>query len=283
MALTTVRPRLVATRGRIWQTGGRPEPAGFGSPRRLRWLRNTTISSARISASKELPFRVFSEIPDHLELLGDLRGRAVLDLACGEGFYTRLIKKAGADRVVGVDLSGRMIARVREQEADEPLGIVYLAGPAEALEPMEPFDVVSAAFLLNCAATRSSLAAMARTIAANLVPGGRLVASISNIWQWPGVGYTTYGMATDVTRPLDDGEPYHVTFLLDENDRFTIEDFAYSRATYEAALGEAGLTNIQWQPPRVTLEGLAAFGLDFWQVYLTHPPILRLSAERHVA
>ena len=56
--------------------------------------------------SKELPFRVYSEIPDHLELLGDLRGRSVLDLACGEGFYTRLIKKAGADRVVGVDLSG---------------------------------------------------------------------------------------------------------------------------------------------------------------------------------
>ena len=102
--------------------------------------------------SKELPFRVFSEIPDRLELLGDVRGRSVLDLACGEGFYTRLIKKAGADRVVGVDLSGRMIAMVREQEAALPMGIVYLAGPAEGLEAMEPFDVVSAASLLNCAA-----------------------------------------------------------------------------------------------------------------------------------
>ena len=45
--------------------------------------------------SKEMPYRIFSEIPDHLELLGELRGRSVLDLACGEGFYTRLIKKAG--------------------------------------------------------------------------------------------------------------------------------------------------------------------------------------------
>ena len=231
--------------------------------------------------SKELPFRVFSEIPDHLDLLGDLHGRSVLDLACGEGFYTRLIKKAGADRVVGVDLSGQMIAMARQQEADEPMGIVYLAGPVEGLEPMEPFDVVSAAFLLNCAPTRSNLAAMARTIAANLVPGGRLVATISNIGQWPGVDYTPYGMATDVTRPLDDGEPYHITFLLDD-DAFTIENFAYSHATYKAAVGEAGLTNIQWHSPRVTPEGLAAFGPGFWHVYLSYPPILRLSAERPV-
>ena len=163
------------------------------------------------------------------------------------------------------------------------MGIVYLAGPAEALEPMEPFDLVSAAFLLNCAPTRSSLAAMARTIAANLVPGGRLVATISNIGHWPDVDYTPYGMATDVTRPLDDGEPFHVTFLLVDHEPFTIENFAYSHATYEATLGEAGLTNIRWHPPRVTAEGLAAFGPGFWQVYLTYPPILRLSAERPVA
>jgi SAM-dependent methyltransferase len=229
--------------------------------------------------SKGLPFRVYSEIPDHMELLGNVRGRSVLDLACGEGFYTRLIKKAGADRVVGVDCSGRMIAMAREQEAAEPLGITYLAISTEGLEPMEPFDVVSAAFLLNCAPTRSSLAAMARTIAVQLMPGGRLVATISNIGQWPGVDYSPYGMATDVTRPLDDGEPYHVTFLLDV-DRFTIEDFAYSGATYEATLAEAGLASFRWHSPRVTDEGLAAFGPDFWRVYLAYPPILRLSAER---
>ena len=174
-----------------------------------------------------------------------------------------------------------MIAMAHQQEADQPLGILYHAEPAEAMEPMEPFDVVSAAFLLSCAPTRSSQGTMARTIFANLVPGGRLVATISNIWRWPGVDYTPYALACDATRPLDDGEPYHVTFLLGD-DSFTIEDFAYSHATHAAALGAAGLTNIQWHPPRVTDEGLAAFGPEFWHVYLSYPPILRLSAERPV-
>jgi toxoflavin synthase len=229
--------------------------------------------------SKRMPFRVYSEIPDHLELLGDLRGRSVLDLACGDGFYTRLIKKGGATRVAGADLSEGMIALARQQEAAEPLGIEYLVSSAESLGPIGPFDVVTAAFLLNCAPTPSSLAAMARTIVANLKPGGRFVTTISHLSDWPGVDYNPYGMSTDVSAPLADGAAYHITFFLDD-ESFTIENFAHSQAAYENALREAGLTNPRWYPPRVTDEGLAAFGADFWRVYLTYPPILRLSAER---
>jgi toxoflavin synthase len=42
---------------------------------------------------------------------------SVLDLACGEGFYTRLLRQTGAGRVVGVDLSAGMIALARQEEA----------------------------------------------------------------------------------------------------------------------------------------------------------------------
>jgi SAM-dependent methyltransferase len=229
--------------------------------------------------SKKMPFRIFSEIPDHLALLGDLTGRSVLDLACGDGFYTRLVKKLGAARVVGVDVSERMIALGQDQEADEPLGIVYLVSPAEALGSIGPFDVVSAAFLLNCAPNRSTLAAMAHTIAANLRPGGRLGTTISNLCNFPGVDYTPYGMSHDVTGPLPEGAPHHITFLL-EDDRFSVENFAYSRAVYEAVLCEAGLNQIKWYEPHVTEAGLTAFGPEFWHVYLTNPPVVRLSAER---
>ena len=44
-----------------------------------------------------------------LNLLGEVRGKSVLDLACGEGFYSRLIREQDAARVVGVDLSSGMI------------------------------------------------------------------------------------------------------------------------------------------------------------------------------
>ena len=45
-----------------------------------------------------------------MELAGDVRDQRILDLACGEGFYTRRLKAAGAARVLGIDVSAEMIA-----------------------------------------------------------------------------------------------------------------------------------------------------------------------------
>lgn len=229
--------------------------------------------------SKAMPFRVYSEIPDHLALLGDLRGLTVLDLACGEGFYTRLIRRAGADRVVGVDLSANMIARAREQEDADPLGITYICGPAESLGSIGPFDVVSAAFLLNNAPDRAILDAMARAIAMNLKPGGRAVLTNSNFGAWPGTDYSPYGMVDDVREPIADGTPYRITFLLDE-DTFTLVNYAHSHATYEAALHRAGLADVVGHAPRISDEGLAAYPPGFWDTYLARPPMMRISAVR---
>jgi SAM-dependent methyltransferase len=231
--------------------------------------------------SKTMPFRVFGEIPDHLALLGDLSDRSVLDLACGEGFYTRLIKQAGADRVVGVDLSEKMIAWAREQETAHPLGITYVCGPAESLGSIGPFDVVAGAFLLNCAPDRRTLDAMARAVAMNLVPGGRMVMTISAFGEWPDTDYSPYGMVDDVREGLADGTPYHITFLLDQ-DTFTLMNYAHSRATYEAALHQAGLADIRWHAPRITDEGLAAYPPGYWDTYLARPPMMRISAVRPV-
>ena len=55
--------------------------------------------------SKQLPFREFIERYTLFELLGDIRGGKILDMACGDGFYTRLLKRAGASEVTGVDVS----------------------------------------------------------------------------------------------------------------------------------------------------------------------------------
>ena len=56
-------------------------------------------------ASKWLLFRHFIERYTLFEVLGDLRGRTMLDLACGDGVYTRQFKRAGAVEVTGVDIS----------------------------------------------------------------------------------------------------------------------------------------------------------------------------------
>jgi malonyl-CoA O-methyltransferase len=49
-----------------------------------------------------------------LELLPDVRGRAVLDLACGSGRYLKILLARGAGFAVGLDASPPMLARARE-------------------------------------------------------------------------------------------------------------------------------------------------------------------------
>ena len=75
--------------------------------------------------SKQLPFRDHVERHTLFQLIGDIRGKTVLDVACGEGLYTRLLKRAGASEVTGVDISGAMIRLAEDEERRHPLGCKY--------------------------------------------------------------------------------------------------------------------------------------------------------------
>ena len=65
-------------------------------------------------ASKLQPWRTHVERHTLLRLTGDVRGLKTLDLACGEGSSTRLLRRLGADPVVGVDLSALKSAGLRD-------------------------------------------------------------------------------------------------------------------------------------------------------------------------
>src|SRR5215216_4929538 len=87
--------------------------------------------------SKLTPWRQYIEQYTFFEVLGDVAGLSVLDLACGEGFYSRLLRLRGAGRVVGVDVSEKMINLARAAEADDPLDIEYVVGDARSFPTTE--------------------------------------------------------------------------------------------------------------------------------------------------
>ncbi len=76
--------------------------------------------------------------PNLLRMLDIKKGEAILDLACGQGYFSRLVKDAGAN-VTGVDLSLELIARAEEKSSD----ISYIVAPAENTKlKKESFDKV---------------------------------------------------------------------------------------------------------------------------------------------
>jgi ubiquinone/menaquinone biosynthesis C-methylase UbiE len=113
-------------------------------------------------------------------MVGELTGKRVLDLACGFGFYTRLLKQRGAMQVIGVDISPEMVRLARAKEQEEPTGVEYRVGDATALPVLGAFDLVTAVYLLNYATSKDEMLDMCRSAYENLVPGGHFVAYTIN-------------------------------------------------------------------------------------------------------
>ena len=65
--------------------------------------------------------------PVLFEILGDVKGLSILDLACGQGYLSRILARKGAN-VVGVDLSEKMLEIAQASENSEPLGVKYILG-----------------------------------------------------------------------------------------------------------------------------------------------------------
>lgn len=228
--------------------------------------------AAEYKESKQQPWREHVESYTLFNLLGELTGKSVIDLACGEGFYTRRLKTRGAARVLGVDLSEKMVELGQEEEKRRPLGVRYQVGDAKDLQVPEPFDLCCAAYLLNYASTRDELLAMCKAIARVLKPGGRFV-TVNNNPMHRAEHYgevRKYGFSKTVVGPLGEGTPIIWKFFLDGRE-FEITNYQLSVETHEWAFREAGLRNVRWHPAQ--LAPAAQKEADFWRDFVEHSPI----------
>jgi predicted TPR repeat methyltransferase len=60
---------------------------------------------------------VVMEEPAFLGELGDVSGRRVLDLGCGDGTFAQVVLDAPGSSYLGIDGSAKMVARARERSA----------------------------------------------------------------------------------------------------------------------------------------------------------------------
>ncbi len=230
--------------------------------------------------SKSSPLRTCIEAHTFLKLIGDIRGKRVLDLACGEGFYSRRLKTLGAVSVVGVDISAAMIRLAEQQERDDPQGIEYVCADVCELGDLGQFDIVVAAYLLHYAPNAADLARMCRNVRHHLPDGGRFVTLNENPNQSAESysGYEQYGFNKTVEKPRIDGS--RITyFMVAGRELFEFHAHHFACQTYEHALTDAGFNQIQWQPLALDPIGVDEQGAAYWQEYLDNPPIIGLECR----
>lgn len=229
---------------------------------------------------KLIPSREHVEAYTLRRLLGDLTGLSVLDLASGTGIFTRTLRRWGAARVLGVDVSEDMVRVARSHEEDDPLGVEYTLGDVAALGDLGKFDIAVAIYLLSYATSREHIVQMGRSILRNLKPGGRFLTYLlgPEVSRVPGY-YRKYGFDYGFDQTLHDGDLMQFSLTLGDA-VMTLSAHYWSVDTVASALEEAGFTGIRKVRPELSEQGRTRYGGEYWEEFLRHPPAIFLEGLR---
>ena len=211
--------------------------------------------------------------------LGDLHGKTVLDLACGAGYYSKLLISWGAEHVVGLDVSPTMIDVARIALAEEvSKGQVkfFVRNCADRIEQLGQFDIVLGSWLLNYAADASELFIMWQNIFNNLKPGGRFV-GITPPPQGIVLDEQRYGLSVSKVRDVKDG--YQIRVKADTDPPVVFENYYLAAEVYQRCASDSGMREMQWKDP-ILPEDIVTPKPGYWDDWLERPNAAICTAER---
>lgn len=91
---------------------------------------------------------ILFEKPALFSLLPDLKGKRILDLGCGYGENCMEFVKMGAAKVIGIDISKKMLEVAQQENSDDK--ITYLNIPMEDINTLnEKYDVIVSSLALH--------------------------------------------------------------------------------------------------------------------------------------
>ena len=223
--------------------------------------------------------------PVIFHVLGDVRGKSLLDLACGDGFYTRRFRsECGADPVIGIDLSPKQIERAQMIERQKPLGIEYQVGDVTALELDRRFKVVTAIHLLHYLENATEIELALRKIYGVLDDRGRFVTMIAN----PEFDLDKHDAADSRSKfgyyfsLAERGNGGLMRFHpggFEKERELTVEFRRWERPFIDKIAVDVGFTP-QWHEPFISAEGLETYGAGFFENYLSNPQSTLLCLSR---
>ena len=114
-----------------------------------------------------------AEWPSLKAMLNNVEGGRVVDLGCGYGWFCRAAREMGAAKVLGLDVSEKMLAKARSMTSDA--GIDYERQDLETLTlPENAFELAYSSLTLHYI---EALPALLAQVYRALTPGGSFVFS----------------------------------------------------------------------------------------------------------
>ncbi len=123
----------VAGRGDL--EGPKVELTGYVARNREAWTRsNAAYTDARAAADwadAEIRWGMCNALEADVQVLPDVRGKEIVELGCGTGYFGARLKRAGARRVVGVDITPAQLATAQRMNEEFGLGLEFVEANAE--------------------------------------------------------------------------------------------------------------------------------------------------------
>jgi cyclopropane fatty-acyl-phospholipid synthase-like methyltransferase len=207
-----------------------------------------------------------------LRLLGDVSGKTVLDVGCGEGKLLRTLAKLGAE-CVGYDASKSQIDAAKAKEQSEPLGIKHILSDSKNFTFPQQFDLASSTLVLLHAHDREDLQGFFQSTFNALKDSGKFV-SITYNPEYQGLGEVKYNRRfTEI-----DNNEIQVDFFKDGAEgTFTSATFGnLSKEDYEVAAKNAGFDRFEWVPMQIHGDSQD----KFWDGFLEDCPYIGFIAYK---
>jgi ubiquinone/menaquinone biosynthesis C-methylase UbiE len=201
--------------------------------------------------------------PVLLGLIGDCRGKEILDLGCGNGYLARRFAREGV-RVTAIDSSLRMIKNAQAHDPENILKITYIHSDANRLDAITDasFDLVFANMsLMDIEDAEGTVKEVSRVLKRNR---GRFVASIchpcfdngsNSGWVIEKMAYETrkvYRKIRAYRKPFSENTPWK----LENNERKFTQSFHRPLGWYARVLRSNGLAITALEEPEPTEEFL---------------------------
>jgi len=232
--------------------------------------KNDVADNYVATTEKEIS-RLYIENPNMLRVIGGVQGLDVLGVGCGDGYLESMLKEAGAQRVVGADLSADMLSLARKHEDQQHQGIEYLQADLTQMPRLGAFDLVTAKYVLNYGKDREQLRKMCEGAYRNLKAGGRLVALVPDYdLRYPEnhkYGFTARPLAA----PAKEGDKLEITIYSGDKPGVVFQCHYWKKQSYEQALREVGFRDITWHSPMPSKEGIERLGSEFWADWINRP------------
>lgn len=210
-----------------------------------------------------------------LELVGDVRGKTVLDLACGAGRITFELLERGVKSVLGVDESGEMLKIARQDSRARH--VKFLHAKVGEMGKVGTFDIITASWLLHYSASKDELRRMCDDIVANMADDG-VFYCINNNPLSPLSKVEKYDDCIEAKGPLREGDTMRITHMVDGVPVWFYIHF-WHLSTYERILFEAGL-NVDFIMVSPSEEGVRLYGHEFWHEFITNPTAIMMRCTK---